>query len=96
VKSKRNINLVHLLVCLYIFDNARYRNQNTKERISKIHAKFHLDLSPNVKELGYTGVPLNPLNAKVYPICHLLALLGAHPILHISRIRVNNSELNVI
>ena len=22
------------------------------------------------------------------PICHLLALLGAHPILHISRIRV--------
>jgi len=31
----------------------------------------------------------NPLNAKLNPICHLLALLGAHPILHISRIRVN-------
>jgi hypothetical protein len=31
----------------------------------------------------------NPLNAKLNPICHLLALLGAHPILHVSRIRVN-------
>jgi hypothetical protein len=30
----------------------------------------------------------NPLNADLNPICHLLALLGAHPILHISRIRV--------
>jgi hypothetical protein len=30
---------------------------------------------------------INPLNAKLNPICHLLALL-AHHILHISRIRV--------
>jgi hypothetical protein len=32
---------------------------------------------------------INPLNAKLYPICHLLALLGAHHILHVSRVRVN-------
>jgi len=31
---------------------------------------------------------MNPLNAELNPICHLLALLGAHHILHISRIRV--------
>ena len=31
----------------------------------------------------------NPLNAKLNPFCHLLALLGAHHILHVSRIRVN-------
>jgi len=30
----------------------------------------------------------NPLNAELNPICHLLALLGAHHILHISRIRI--------
>jgi len=30
----------------------------------------------------------NPLNVKLNPICHLLALLGAHPILHVSRMRV--------
>jgi len=32
----------------------------------------------------------NPLNAELNPICHLLALLRAHHILHVSRIRVNN------
>jgi len=31
----------------------------------------------------------NPLNTELNPICHLLALLGTHHILHISRIRVN-------
>ena len=30
----------------------------------------------------------NTLNAELNPICHLLVLLGAHHILHISRIRV--------
>ena len=29
-----------------------------------------------------------PLNAELNPICHFLLWLGAHPILHISRIRV--------
>jgi hypothetical protein len=31
---------------------------------------------------------VNTLNAELNPICHLLALLGTHPILHISRIRI--------
>jgi len=35
---------------------------------------------------------LNPLNAKLNPICPLLALFGAHHILHISRIRVNDLQ----
>jgi len=32
---------------------------------------------------------VNPLNAELTSICHLLALLGAHHTLHISRTRVN-------
>ena len=36
------------------------------------------------------GVYCNPLNADLNPICNFLALLGAHHILHVSRIRVNN------
>jgi hypothetical protein len=32
---------------------------------------------------------INTLNAELNPICHLLALLGAHHIFHVSRIRVN-------
>jgi len=39
---------------------------------------------------------INPLNAKLNPICYLLALLGAHPILHVSRIRVNCTLLFII
>jgi hypothetical protein len=31
---------------------------------------------------------INPLNAELNPICHFLTLLGAHHILHISRVRV--------
>jgi len=31
---------------------------------------------------------INTLNAELNPICHLLALLGAHHFLHVSRIRV--------
>ena len=32
---------------------------------------------------------LNPLHTELNPMCHLLALLGAHHILHVSRIWVN-------
>jgi len=31
---------------------------------------------------------INTLKTQLNPICHLLALLGAHHILHVSRIRV--------
>jgi hypothetical protein len=34
-------------------------------------------------------VHFNPLNAELNPICHLLALLRAHHISHVSGLRVN-------
>ena len=37
----------------------------------------------------YVEKQFNPLNADLNLICHLLALLRAHPILHVSRRRVN-------
>ena len=37
----------------------------------------------------YPVMRLNPFNAELNPISHLLALLGAHDILHVSRVRVN-------
>ena len=39
------------------------------------------------KEIQYSDI--NPLNAELSPICHLLALLAAHHILHVSRVWVN-------
>ena len=35
-----------------------------------------------------TNICFNPLNPELNPICYLLALLGAHHFLHVSRIRV--------
>ena len=32
---------------------------------------------------------VNPLNAELNPICHLLALAGAHHFVHVSRVRGN-------
>ena len=34
------------------------------------------------------NIAISPLNAELNPICLLLALLRAHPILHVSRIRI--------
>jgi len=39
---------------------------------------------------------LNPLNAELNPICYLLALLGAHLILHVSSIRVKTVPRNLL
>ena len=39
------------------------------------------------EEIKYIHI-FNLLNAELNPICHLLALLEAHHILHVSRIRV--------
>jgi hypothetical protein len=39
---------------------------------------------------------INPLNAELNAICHLLALLGSHHILHVSRIKVKRPFLREI
>jgi len=38
---------------------------------------------------SFVDAGFNPLNAELNPICHLLVLLGAHHILHVSGLRVN-------
>jgi len=43
----------------------------------------------NVKELASV---IKTLNAELNSICHLLASLGAHHILHVSRIRVKEAK----
>ena len=44
-----------------------------------------------IKKEAERILKFNPLNAELNPICYLLALLGAHHFLHVSRIRVNTS-----
>ena len=53
---------------------------------------------PKGLQKTHQHLSFNPLNAELNPICHPLALLGAHHILHVSGVRVNplNTELNPI
>jgi hypothetical protein len=45
----------------------------------------------SVREISF-----NTLNAELNPICHLLALLGAHHIFHVSGVRVKSSQVAVL
>jgi hypothetical protein len=47
-----------------------------------------ISLSSETENTSGNHKRFNPLNTKLNPICHLLALLEAHHILHISRVRV--------
>ena len=42
-----------------------------------------------MNSLDGMSVLINPLNAELNPIRHLLALVGARHIVHVSRIKVN-------
>jgi len=48
------------------------------------------------KQYKTTTVQINPLNAELNPICYLLALLGAHHFLHVSRIRIKSLTLRLL
>ena len=45
--------------------------------------------------MGFNSA-FNPLNAELNSICYLPALLGAHHILHVSRIRVKSLTLRLL
>jgi len=47
---------------------------------------------PAFYEYGELKPNINRLSAELNPIFHLLALLGVHHILHVSKIRVNTSN----
>jgi hypothetical protein len=46
---------------------------------------YHYTLRRSSEERLASLVRINTFNAQLNPICHLLALLGAHHILHVSR-----------
>ena len=68
-------------------------------RLSRLNS-FHFSLNslctsdtPVVSSICFS---FNPLNAELNPICCLLALLGAHHFLHVSRIRVKSLTLRLL
>jgi hypothetical protein len=68
-----------------------------KEYVGMYRHKVHLCEYIYILSIQCCPNALNPLNAELNPICHLLPLLGAHHILHISGKRLrwllcNNGE----
>jgi len=65
--------------------------------ITSTHLQEHKTTVTTASGNHYTVMGrVNPLNAEFNPICHLLALLGAHPVLHVSRIRVKFTDKEYI
>ena len=72
-----------------ILSNNSYFRQIYPNSVRKFEFTF--------REMGCVShTHINPLNAELNPVCHLLALLGTHPILHISRIRVKQLPLKMV
>jgi len=55
--------------------------------IANQNSQHFLQQAPVRKEKVTGSKQINALNAELNPICYLLALLGAHHFLHVSRIR---------
>jgi len=62
--------------------NVQYTYYQNTHTLQNTHTHT---LQNNIKT---TTVQINPLKPELNPICYLLALLGAHHFLHVSRIRV--------
>jgi len=76
----------HLCKCVYIVTECTICSLVKTGSIFSLQMNNLPALSQS-SEVSFHSL-INPLNAELNPICHLLALLGAHHILHISRIRV--------
>ena len=61
-----------------------------------INLSFYVHISVSFRLKQKKRSRFNLLNAELNPICYLLALLGAHHFLHVSRIRVKSLILRLL
>jgi len=67
-----------------------YPQKPTTGPYSFIYSAFHRSTKVDIE------LVINPLSPKLNPICYLLALLGAHHFIHVSRIRVRLLSLRLL
>jgi hypothetical protein len=73
--------------CLPLWQSACNNSAPTAENVIKFHMWGFLE-KPEKIQTSIDSDNINPLQAELNPICHLLTLLDAHHIFHVSRIRV--------
>ena len=72
------------------------RNIKTKGRQKMSEGQLKPNSDSTATVLPLIMLMLNPLNAELNPICYLLALLGGHHLIHVSRIRVKSLSLRLL
>ena len=85
-------------------DKKKYHNKNfSASPVFIIHISIAIPYNSShnvmftfVMNITYILNYINPLNVELNPICYLLALLGAHHFLHVSRIRVNHPNFSIL
>ena len=82
VTVDRNTTLQNKLILIVRYTDCVCIMGRMKEAMKQIYEEWK-------RAVREVGLFFNPLNLELNPNCHLLALLGAHHILHVSRIRVN-------
>ena len=75
-----HIKLLHSLLIISV----SYKTFTQKQIFKLLVVRFYR----RCFKLCSLQMTFNPLNPELNPICYLLALLGAHHFLHVSRIRV--------
>ena len=78
------LRLVHL-----VYGNLKAWEETLQEMNSTVQETGSIINQENTKYIS-------PLNPELNPICYLLALLGAHHFLHVSRIRVKLLTLRLL
>ena len=79
--------IIIIIIITYIFPLSLQCEGNEMDADPDIDDDTHICLKCRTTIAG-TSHHINPLNPELNPICYLLALLGAHHFLHVSRIRV--------
>jgi len=89
-------------ICMYSLSSWHFQQtlqQSACEFTSNILLAFerHMtDHKSQVVRFSTFVFIFNPLKPELNPICYLLALLGAHHLLHVSRIRVKSLTLRLL
>jgi hypothetical protein len=84
------------LICVFCW---RYSSDHNLIHCSPFEFLYPDSLKPvnlNAKYTLHFTCGINPLNTELNPICHLLALLGAHHIFHVSGLRVKHGRGHLI
>jgi hypothetical protein len=89
VRTPLNKKLLYVLIYFRIQTDWSYPDEVFSCCPKPVWTNAWIVLQNRSRSFPSTLFSINPLNSKLNPICHLLTLLGARHILHVSRIRVN-------